>query len=100
MPDQDWSINRTLGVTTILTIIALIFSMGANYRRLSDTAETLQDFITKVESTYVRQDVSRQQFDIMNYQLQQLRNDVNELTIAVRDRPVPATGAPAPRFSR
>ena len=97
-----WPIERILvTVTMFLSIIAVIFSLGVNYQRLSSQERRLDDLINAVQNTYVRRDVSTAQWESVDYQLNQLRVQVEELRMVVITRsplPVVPSSPARPRF--
>lgn len=97
---RRWTVDRVLVVLTMsISIVALIFSLGVNYQKLAavDTRE-LQHHQESVES-FVRRDVSAEQWNSVDYRLRQLQTQVDTLTdlvMAQQDR----RPAAIPRFSR
>ena len=96
---RPWTLDRILiTVTTILSIIALIFSMGVNFQKLNAVAADVAGLKLAAEQNYVRRDVSQAQLDSVNYQIGQLRDQVDELTRLVMSQHPRDVTPSRPRF--
>lgn len=84
----------------IITLVGLIFSLGANYQKLVGIDLQVQKFIAAAEDTYVRQDVSASQWNSVDYRLRELQKQVDTLTDVVMAQQRRDDPQPSPRFQR
>jgi cell division protein FtsL len=85
-------------ITLVLTMIALIFSLGVNYQKLSSVSDTLSQFIKHADEVFVRKDVQSPQIANLDFQIRMLQEQVDVLSAEVRAMNSAYPTPPNPRF--
>lgn len=96
----DWT--KIIGpVPTVLSIVALIFSIGVNYQKLATVDGRLSSFIDHADQSFVRRDVESEQVERLTYRIQMLQEQVEMLREELRSIQKSSTPSQSsPRFGR
>lgn len=79
-------LRRLSSISGIVAIVGLIFTAGYNWRRIDELTVKQEMHEKMAEGTFLRGDVSQQQYANVLQQLEQLRREVNELKQLLEQR--------------
>lgn len=97
--DQGW-LARLPGIYTLLLLTAFIFTSGISYRKLTETSEKLEAFVSEVRENYLRRDVAAEQNRRLEDRIDMLTNEVRYLSETLQRESEPTSRASGPKLGR